>query len=111
MAQNFYSSQLETGRMDGGVGLLLLGDGQGKFQAVWPDQSGIVVPADARHVHIVELNGDGCPDLVFAVHNSEWRAFLNRASKPGSANSLPLGGALGRGILASQVLIIVIQPE
>ena len=96
MAQNFYSSQLETGRMDGGVGLLLLGDGQGKFQTVWPDQSGIVVPADARHVRIVELNSDGRPDLVFAVHNGESRAFLHRASEPASASSLSLGGRAGK---------------
>ena len=82
MAQNFYGPQSSTGRMDGGVGLLLLGDGHGKFEPVWPDQSGIVVPSDARKVRILDLNGDGRPDLVFAVHNGKWLAFLNRASVP-----------------------------
>ena len=36
IAQNFFSPQLETGRMDGGVSLLLLGKGDGTFQEVWP---------------------------------------------------------------------------
>jgi enediyne biosynthesis protein E4 len=97
MAQNFYSPHLETGRMDGGVSLLLSGDGQGKFQAVWPDRSGVVVPADARRVRVVELDGDGRPDLVVAVHNGECRAFLNRVSTSESQNPLPLGGRAGEG--------------
>jgi hypothetical protein len=98
MAQNFNSSQLVTGRMDGGVSLVLLGNGQGKFQPVSPDQSGIIVPADARCVRLVELDGDGRPDLVFAVHNGEWRAFLNRISTSPAQNSLPLGGRAGEGV-------------
>jgi hypothetical protein len=97
MAQNFYGAQLETGRMDGGVGLLLLGNGQGKFDPVWPDQSGIVVPADARRVRIIELDGDRRPDLVFAVHNGPWRAFHNRTSNPQTESSLRLGGRARKG--------------
>jgi hypothetical protein len=90
LAQNFYGPQLETGRMDGGVGLVLLGNGRGKFEPVWPDRSGIVVPADARRVRIIELDGDDFPDLVFAVHNGECRAFLNRGSKPTTKDSVTL---------------------
>jgi hypothetical protein len=87
MAQNFYSPQPETGRMDGGVGLLLLGNGRGKFEPLWPDRSGIVVPGDARKVSIIELDGDGRPDLVFAVQGGAWRAFLNRTrGAPTTAN-------------------------
>jgi hypothetical protein len=90
LAQNFYSAHLETGRMDGGMSLLLLGDGQGKFEPVWPAESGIVVPADARRVRLVDLDGDARPDLVFAVHNGPWRAFLNRANQKQSENSVSL---------------------
>ena len=79
MAQNYYGPQPESGQMDGGVGLLLVGNGRGNFEPVWPDHSGIVVPGDARKVQIVELDGDGRPDLVFAVQNGVWRAFLNHA--------------------------------
>jgi hypothetical protein len=39
-----------TGRFDGGVSLLLRGDGHGHFTAVSPADSGLVVPGDARAV-------------------------------------------------------------
>jgi hypothetical protein len=78
LAQNFHSAQPTTGRMDGGLGLVLVGNGQGGFAPLWPNRSGIVVPEDARHVTIVELDGDSRPDLVFAVNNGAWRAYRNR---------------------------------
>lgn len=90
MAQNFYGPQPETGRMDGGVGLLLVGDGRGNFEPVWPDRSGIVVPRDARKVRTVDLDADGRPDLVFAVQDGAWRVFLNHTSGwPTAANQGP----------------------
>jgi hypothetical protein len=82
LAQNFYDPHPVTGRMDGGVSVLLLGTGKGTFEAVWPDRSGIVVPADARKVKIVELDGDGRPDLVFAVQNGRWRALRSTFAGP-----------------------------
>jgi hypothetical protein len=85
MAQNFYGARPETGPMDGGLGLLLLGDGRGGFDPIWPNRSGIVVPGDSRKVRIVDLDGDGHLDLVFAVAGGEWRGFLNRTSTLGSS--------------------------
>ena len=35
------AQQPETGRMDGGLSLLLKGDGKGTFTPVWPDASGL----------------------------------------------------------------------
>ena len=77
LAQNFYGPHATTGQMDGGLSLLLVGDGQGGFEPLWPNRSGIVVPGDARKVQVVDLNGDAKPDLVFAVQNGTWRAFRN----------------------------------
>ena len=68
--------------MDGGVSLLLVGDGKGGFEPLWPNRSGIVVPGDARKVQVVDLNGDAKPDLVFAVQNGTWRAFRNAQPNP-----------------------------
>jgi hypothetical protein len=79
MAQNFYGPQPETGRMDGGVGLVLLGRGNCEFQPLWPDRSGIAVAGDARQVRVGDVDGDGRPDVVFAVQNGAIRVFLNRA--------------------------------
>ena len=36
MAQNFFGPQRETGRMSGGLSLLLKGDGKGDFTPIWP---------------------------------------------------------------------------
>jgi hypothetical protein len=80
LAQNFFGPQPVVGRMDGGVSLLLLGDGEGGFEPVWPNRSGIVVPGEARQAHITDLDGDGRRDIVFAVQGGGWQAFRNRTT-------------------------------
>ena len=77
LAQNFYGPQPETGRMDGGLGLLLKGHGNGDFSPIWPRRSGLVVPGDAKSLTWSDLNGDGWPDLVIAVNDGPVRAFLH----------------------------------
>ena len=71
LAQNFFGSQRETGHMDGGVSLLLSGDGGGNFAPVWPDQSGISVPGDATSLTTTDFNHDGAPDLFIGVNAAE----------------------------------------
>jgi hypothetical protein len=85
LAQNCYSPQPVTGRLDGGVSLLLVGNGDGTFDPVWPNRSGIVVPGDARDVCIIDIDGDTHLDLVFAVRNGTWQAFRNRSMPPREA--------------------------
>ena len=62
VAQNFYTAQRETGRMNGGVGALLVPQATSEttadFGAVWPDVSGILVPEDAKSVAAVDINGE-----------------------------------------------------
>jgi hypothetical protein len=86
LAQNLYSPQPVAGRLDGGVSVLLLGKGDGTFTPVWPSTSGVIIPGEARDVRALELDGDGRPDLVFAVQGGRWRAFRNQA-KPVAAAS------------------------
>ena len=75
---NSNSPQRETGNMDGGVSLLLAGDGKGNFRPMWPHESGLVVPGDAKGVVLTDLNGDLKRDIVVTVNNSSLRAFLAR---------------------------------
>lgn len=75
LVQNFSGPQRETGRMNGGVGLALLGAGDATFNPLWPNQSGFVVADDARSLVTMDVNDDGAPDLVVGVHNGELKAF------------------------------------
>ncbi len=75
---NSSSPQRETGNMDGGVSLLLKGDGLGGFHPVWPNESGLVVSGDARSIALTDLNGDSRPDVVVTVNDGELRAFEAR---------------------------------
>jgi hypothetical protein len=78
VSQNFYGAQRETGRMAGGVGLLLRGNGDGTFREVGPRHSGIVIPDDARCAVSLDFNGDGNHDLAVGVNNGPVRLLLNR---------------------------------
>ncbi len=82
LGQNFHLSQRETGRMDGGVSLLLTGDGKGFFEPVWPDRSGLLVPGDGTAVTGTDFNRDGRIDFVVAVNDGPVRAFENSAGGP-----------------------------
>ena len=77
LAQNDFSPQRETGRMDGGVSLFLRGDGLGGFVELWPHQSGISVGGDAQCVVVTDLNRDHRPDLIFGVNDQPWTSFVS----------------------------------
>jgi hypothetical protein len=76
--QNFYSPQPETGRMAGGLSLLLRGDGNGDFEPVWPRESGLVVPGDAKSLTAADINQDGLTDLVVGVNDGPVETFVRR---------------------------------
>ena len=77
LVQNFYGPQPETGRMDGGVSLLLRGDGTGKFEEAMPNESGLLVSGDAKALVACDLNDDSWMDFVVTQNNGELLAFQN----------------------------------
>ncbi len=93
LAQNFFSPQRETGRMDGGLSLLLLGRGDGTFETVWPNESGLVVPEDAMGLTQVDLNQDGKPDLVLTINDGHPKIYENRNRPIGNQFTVRLVGA------------------
>ena len=93
LAQNDFSPQRETGRMDGGVSLFLRGRGDGTFTTVWPQTSGISVGGDAQCVIVSDLNRDRRPDLVFGVNNDKWHSLKN--SESGEFLNVLLAGPSG----------------
>ena len=95
IAQNFFPTQPETPRMDGGTGLVLRGNGDGTFEPVWPAESGVVVQGDATALAATDLDGDGWIDLVAAVNDGRLLAFENRGNVRGRSIQVRLRGPQG----------------
>ena len=83
IGQNFFAAQPETGWLDGGLSVLLRGDGKGGFEAVEPTRSGIVIRSDVTSVTCADLNRDARPELVFTTNGGG--AFI--FSEPGAAKA------------------------
>ena len=69
LAHNFFSPQRETGRMDGGLSLVLKGNGDCTFSALPHSHTGISVSGDTRKVKAIDLNGNGRKEIAFAQNN------------------------------------------
>ena len=94
LAQNFFPMQPETGRLNGGAGLLMLGDGKGGFVPLQERESGILLQGDSRAMLADDLNGDHRPDLLASVNLGKPKAFLNRSGR-GVPIRLQLSGSPG----------------
>ena len=69
MAGNLYSTETETIRNDGGIGLWLRGNGEGIFQAIPSSESGLYIPGDVRHLGIVQTRNSS---LLMCVKNDDY---------------------------------------
>ena len=97
--QNFYSPQAETGRMAGGVSVMLAGNGDGTFAAMPPRQSGLYVGGDAKSLTTVDFNGDGLLDFVAGVNDDSLVAFEQLSGKQKNL-SIQLRGKNGNTLAA-----------
>jgi len=86
---------VETGRFDGGISLLLLGDGKGDFRVATPAESGIAISGEARSVAVGDWNEDGWPDFVVTRINQNAMAFTTRANPAGHSFAVKLAGPIG----------------
>ena len=106
LAQNSFSPQRETGRMDGGLSQVLLNDGEGQFSALDPQASGIQIPGDAKSLSLTDLDTDGRPDLIFGMNDGATISYLNRSeakllelrlqSQPGNPTAVGARVQVGR---------------
>jgi hypothetical protein len=80
---NFFGPEPTTGRFDGGVSLLLRGDGRGNFTPVLPAESGLVAPGDVRAVARLSpaSPGDG-PRLAVAQCQGPLLLFTRNHQPP-----------------------------
>ena len=80
LAHNFFSPQPESGRVNGGLGLLLRGSSDGQFKPVRADRSGIVLSGDTKSLALADLDGNARPELVATTNDGPVRIFTNTAT-------------------------------
>jgi hypothetical protein len=99
LAQNFFGLPCEAWSQDAGRGLLLKGDGKGRFRQLSGQESGIRVYGEQRGGAASDYDGDGRLDLVIAQNAEATRVFHNVAAKPGLRVRLkgPAGNPSGIG--------------
>jgi hypothetical protein len=106
LAQNFFGMDAETSRQDAGTGLVLLGDGRGRFRSLGPREAGFSLPGEQRGSAVADFDADGRPDLAVGQHAGKTRIFRNRAGKPGVRVLLegPVGNPDGLGAVVRLVM-------
>ena len=83
LAQNIFAVQIETPRHDAGRGLLLKGKGDGNFEAVPGQLSGILVYGEQRGAAICDFDQDGRVDLAVTQNGAETKLYRNMSGKVG----------------------------
>ena len=82
LAQNFFPVAADRSRQDAGLGLLLLGDGEGGFRPLSAEASGIRVFGEQRGCAVSDFDGDGRLDLAVGQNRGLTRLFRNRGAHP-----------------------------
>lgn len=77
---NDYGNEIFIGRLDASVGLVLLGNGQGQFEAVEPRKSGFVVPGDAKAL-VKLFPAQGAPILFASQNRGKLLALQSNSSE------------------------------
>jgi hypothetical protein len=85
LAQNSWSPEPETGRMNGGLGVVLQNRGGLEFAAVDAAESGLVLPVDGKAVAVADLDRDGRPDFVYTVNDGAARTVRSQNRAAGLA--------------------------
>jgi len=101
LAQNFFGTSADTSRYDAGRGLLLRGDGTGRFKPVPGQESGITIYGEQRGAAVADFDGDGRADLAVAQNGAETKLYRNNRAAPGLRIRLagPPGNATAIGAI------------
>jgi len=99
LVQNLHAPHEEIDEIQTGLSFLLRGTGDSKapFEAIWPRESGLEVPGDAKSLAAVDLNADGREDFVVGVNNNSSEVFINRTGDRNDNISLALRINAGPG--------------
>jgi hypothetical protein len=84
LAGNMHHVEVETPRYDAGVGLLLEGNGSGKFEVLSAKESGFFVPDDVKDMKL--LRGTNAEHVVVTNNNNAVQIFSINKNKAITAN-------------------------
>jgi enediyne biosynthesis protein E4 len=82
-SQNFFATQPDVPRLDGGRGLWLRGDGSTNLIAVPGQESGVAVYGEQRGAALGDYDQDGRVDLAVTQNGAETKLYHNVGAKPG----------------------------
>ncbi|MDB6039416.1 MAG: ASPIC/UnbV domain protein, partial [Verrucomicrobiales bacterium] len=83
LSQNFFATRPGVPRLDAGRGLLLRGDGTGRFTPVAGEDSGLLIYGEQRGAAICDFNEDGRPDLVVTQNGAATKLYQNNSGRVG----------------------------
>ena len=106
IAQNFLHPQPETGQMDGGMGMMLKGDGKGNFLPLSPIHSGVLVEGQGMALTVADINHDSAPDLVMSVNDDQTRVWFNQSASTGYRIAVSLNAGIGNQIGVGSYLTV-----
>ena len=105
LTNNFFGSQPETGYMDGGLSLLIKGNGDQTFEEVWPNRSGISLSGDSNGLAIADIDRDGDFDAMVAVNNEPFEILRNDSDSE-AALKIELVGPAGNPLAIGATLTL-----
>lgn len=77
LAGNFFPYRTEYGPSDASLGLMLLGNGRGNFDAVSWNKSGFLASGDVRNIQMLKAN-NGSRVILVARNNDKMSLFFHR---------------------------------
>ena len=98
--------------MHGGLSLLLLGSSEDdgpRFTPVWPAESGLVVPGDAKGLSVTDVDGNGTPDFVVANNNDKLMICENQIESGNWRLTVVLRGKSGNPTAVGARITVTLQ--
>ncbi len=72
-AGNRFEMEIETTRSDASIGGVLLGDKNGKFEAMSVNNSGFFVPKNVKNINLIKVKGQKC--VLIGVNDNSLKLF------------------------------------
>ena len=90
------------------MSVLLIGKGDGTFDATWPNKSGLIVKGDAMGLATTDINQDGRPDFVIGINDGNIMTFEHQGQNTGELLTVKLIGHPGNiNAVGSKVSLVL----